>query len=68
MTDMIHKIFKEHVHDKYSTKYTKYSCSAICCDHSTAQHPETITMARRNIPALVQPVPQKHLLGYWHAE
>ena len=25
-------------------------------------------MARRNIPALVQPVPQKHLLSYWHEE
>ena len=68
MTDMIHKIFKEHVHDKHSTKYTQYSCSAIHCDHSTAQHPETITMARRNIPTLVQPVPQKHLLNYWHEE
>ena len=25
-------------------------------------------MARRNIPTLVQPVPQNHLLNYWHEE
>ena len=68
VTDMIHKIFKEYAHDKHSTRGTQYACPTINCTSLTAQHPETITMARRNVPALVQPVPQKALLNYWHEE
>ena len=68
MTDMIHKIFREHAHDKYSTKGTQYACPVIDCKTWIAQHPETITMARRNVPALVQTVPQRSLLTYWHEE
>ena len=28
-TDMIHKIFREHVHNIHVTKHTQYSCSAL---------------------------------------
>ena len=68
MTDMIHKIFREHAHDKHSTKGTQYACPTIDHKSCIAQHSETVTMARRNVPALVQTVPQGSLLTYWHEE
>ncbi len=42
MTDMIHKIFREHAHNIRSTKPTQYACPSIECKTFVVQDPETI--------------------------
>ena len=66
MTDMIHKILRQHVHDHHVTKHTQYACPALDIKNPVSlNHPESIVMA---VPQLVQDAPSKQLLDFWHEE